>query len=164
MQPDPTAKTSTAWLDERSSSFIFTPEDRENGEPERELETARYEGSAEDDRWHVRKDGSCFFASGILTALYDQGTPDGFTKILRDLTRQRQAEEERERLVTELKTLNNTLERRVKERTRRSRRVTRSSIRASSALPKPSTPDLSPRVSPRWARNTSSRSTTPFWS
>lgn len=96
---------------------IFTPEDREQGEPERERETARRNGKALDERWHVRKGGHRFYASGILTALYDNGNPDGFTKILRDLTQQQQAKEEREHLLGELQTLNETLEQRVKERT-----------------------------------------------
>jgi PAS domain S-box-containing protein len=45
-------------------SFIFTPEDKEKGEDERELETARRTGKANDERWHLRRDGSRFFASG----------------------------------------------------------------------------------------------------
>jgi PAS domain S-box-containing protein len=52
------------------------------------------------------------------------GKPDGFTKILRDLTQQQQGKEERERLVAELKTLNETLEQRVRERTRELERRT----------------------------------------
>jgi PAS domain S-box-containing protein len=99
-------------------SFIFTPEDREQGAPEQEWQTVQIEGKAHDERWHVRKDGSRFYASGILTKLYDdKGNPDGFAKILRDLARQQQAEEEQERLLGELKAVNATLEMQVKERT-----------------------------------------------
>ena len=36
-------------------AFIFTPEDRDAGAPERELETARREGRAVDERWHLRR-------------------------------------------------------------------------------------------------------------
>lgn len=100
-------------------AIIFTPEDRERGEHEREFETARREGRANDERWHLRKDGGRFWANGVLSALHDaRGNPDGFSKILRDLTRQRQAQEERERLLGELRVLNETLEARVAERTR----------------------------------------------
>jgi PAS domain S-box-containing protein len=100
------------------SSFIFLPEDRKRGVPERELETAQYVGRAADDRWHLRKDSSRLYVNGVVTALHtEQGTPDGFSKIVRDLTRQRQAEEERERLVGELQALTATLEMRVKKRT-----------------------------------------------
>ena len=100
------------------SSFIFTPKDREQGEPERECEQARYEGRALDERWHQRKDGSRFFASGILTALVKQGTPDGFSKILRDRTDRLELQQQKERLVEDLKMLNATLELRVAEHTR----------------------------------------------
>ena len=100
-------------------AVIFTPEDREQGAPEQELELARREGRAPNERWHLHKDGGRFWGSGILTRLEDdRGNPDGFTKILRDLTRQRRAEDERERVLGELQTLNNTLEQRVRERTR----------------------------------------------
>src|SRR5215207_6778631 len=47
-------------------SVLFTPEDRRSGAPERELEKARTEGRAEDKRWHMRKDGSRFWASGFV--------------------------------------------------------------------------------------------------
>ena len=99
-------------------SFIFTLEDREQGVPEQERETASLEGRAVDDRWHLRKDGSRFFASGILTALVKQGTPDGFSKILRDRTDRLELQQQKERLVEDLKMLNATLELRVAERTR----------------------------------------------
>src|SRR5205809_354114 len=48
---------------------IFTPEDIALGVPGRELEKAKREGRAEDNRWHVRKDGSRFWATGVLTPL-----------------------------------------------------------------------------------------------
>jgi PAS domain S-box-containing protein len=43
-------------------SVLFTPEDRQSGVPERELEIARTQGSAGDFRWQMRKDGSRFWA------------------------------------------------------------------------------------------------------
>jgi two-component sensor histidine kinase len=52
-------------------------------------------GRAEDERWHVRKDGSCFFASGVLTAIRDEtGELRGFAKIMRDTTERRESEEQ----------------------------------------------------------------------
>jgi PAS domain S-box-containing protein len=81
---------------------IFTPEDREAGVPEQELKTAREKGSASNDRWMQRKDGTRFFASGITTALKDEsGTVIGFSKVLRDITPRKQAEEHLERAVAE---------------------------------------------------------------
>src|SRR5215218_9487941 len=55
------------------AAVIFTPEDRANGAPARELQTAITNGQASDDRWHVRKDGSRFFANGVAVPLHDEG-------------------------------------------------------------------------------------------
>ncbi|MGN7160503.1 PAS domain S-box protein [Sphingomonas sp. SAFR-052] len=66
---------------------IFTPEDREAGIPASEIENARRDGRASDERWHLRKDGSRFFAHGALTPL--SGTRvAGFVKAVRDVTDQ----------------------------------------------------------------------------
>jgi PAS domain S-box-containing protein len=79
----------------QDTSIIFTPEDVESGAPERELRTAEREGRAEDERWHVRKGGSRFWASGIMTPLRDAvGQLRGFVKVARDNTEGRQAQEE----------------------------------------------------------------------
>jgi PAS domain S-box-containing protein len=73
-------------------SIIFTNEDREKGVPETELRTAELEGRAEDERWHVRKDGSRFWASGTVTPLKDEaGRLRGFVKVARDNTERKQA-------------------------------------------------------------------------
>ncbi|MFL6447124.1 MAG: PAS domain S-box protein [Bryobacteraceae bacterium] len=78
----------------RSSALFFTPEDQEKGEPGKELAVATRDGRAEDERWHVKKDGSRFWASGVMTLLRDQsGQPLGFVKIFRDLTSSKTAQE-----------------------------------------------------------------------
>ncbi len=78
----------------RSYALTFTEEDRRAGKPEQELENARIGGSAMDENWAVRKDGSRFWASGVTTALRDPiGQHSGFIKIFRDLTERRRAEE-----------------------------------------------------------------------
>jgi len=78
----------------QNASILFTPEDRESGTPGRDLERAASEGRAEDERWHVRRDSSRFWASGIVTPLKDeQGALLGFVKVARDQTRRRLAEE-----------------------------------------------------------------------
>ncbi len=75
-------------------SLIFTPEDLQNGLPECELSTAREQGRAEDERWHLRKDGTRFWALGIVTPLHDAGGRlTGFSKILRDITDRKHADE-----------------------------------------------------------------------
>ena len=75
----------------RHFSRIFTPEDVQNGVPERELQTAAREGRAEDERWHVRKDGSHFFVSGIL-ATAGQSEGREFGMIMRDITERQKTE------------------------------------------------------------------------
>ena len=75
-------------------SVLFTPEDRESGAPERELQKARTEGRAEDERWHMRKDGSRFWASGFVRPVLDEEENlIGFSKVARDLTERKRAEE-----------------------------------------------------------------------
>src|SRR4051794_32114502 len=48
---------------------FFTPEDQERGDHDRELRVAADQGRAVDERWHVRKDGTRFWGSGITTVL-----------------------------------------------------------------------------------------------
>jgi diguanylate cyclase (GGDEF)-like protein/PAS domain S-box-containing protein len=76
-------------------SAIFTPEDRNMGQHRHELEKARIEGRSEDMRWHLRKDGSRFWGTGVTMPLWnDNGDLRGFVKILRDQTNQRLNEEQ----------------------------------------------------------------------
>ena len=74
---------------------IWTPEDRDAGVPESEMEGAREAGRAEDERWHVRKDGTCFWGSGLMMRFEDEvsGNYVGYLKILRDRTSQHEAAE-----------------------------------------------------------------------
>ena len=72
---------------------IFIPEDVAAGSPQLEIEIAREEGTSEDERWHIRKDGSRFFASGALTSIRDpDGQLRGFSKIMREITERHRAE------------------------------------------------------------------------
>jgi PAS domain S-box-containing protein len=64
---------------------FFTPEDCEAGIPDREFRIARKEGRASDERWHIRKDGSRFYAHGAMTPLLGADDP-GFVKAVRDIT------------------------------------------------------------------------------
>ncbi|GAB3928537.1 PAS domain S-box protein [Larkinella terrae] len=78
------------------ADIIFTPEDRERGEPEREERITRQQGRAQNERWHVRKNGTRFWGSGSVSPLRDNtGSLIGFVKIMRDLTERRAAEEAR---------------------------------------------------------------------
>jgi len=78
-------------------AVFFPPDDRTSGVPERELTLAAETGQCSDDRWHVRKNGSYFWAFGITTAMRDEnGTLKGFAKILRDSTERKRFEEQLE--------------------------------------------------------------------
>jgi PAS domain S-box-containing protein len=78
-------------------SVFYTEEARQAGHPKRSLETALREGRYEEENWRVRKDGTQFWASVILTAIRNEsGTLIGFAKVTRDLTERRRAEERRE--------------------------------------------------------------------
>ena len=68
---------------------IFTEADRQSGIPEAEMQSAAQTGRGTDERWHLRRDGSCFWASGEMMPLRDEaGAHVGFLKILRDRTTQ----------------------------------------------------------------------------
>lgn len=80
----------------RNFSCFFPDEDVHASKPEHELEAAATAGRFEDEAWRVRKDGSRFWASVVLTRLVDRdGKLLGFAKVTRDLTEHRRAEEER---------------------------------------------------------------------
>jgi PAS domain S-box-containing protein len=94
----------------RLADMIFTAEDRMAGVPEAEAARALATGRALDRRWHLRRDGSRFFADGVTVPLRDDaGKLRGFAKIFRDATAEKLAAEqlaateaERERLFSQL--------------------------------------------------------------
>src|SRR5579862_154521 len=78
----------------RHFSCFYPPEDVKAGKPERALQIAMAEGRYEEEGWRVRKDGSPFWANVLLTALTDgTGKLRGFSKITRDITEHRRAEQ-----------------------------------------------------------------------
>jgi PAS domain S-box-containing protein len=86
----------------RDARIIFTPEDCELKAPEHEMSTALAEGRATNERWHVRKDGSRFWGSGLMMPLQVGETQPGLIKIMRDQTERRQHEEMQRLLIGEL--------------------------------------------------------------
>jgi len=85
----------------KPGSVIFTPEDIEGGNMQLEFDTARQTGRAEDERWHVRKDGSRFWGSGVLARIDDEeGNLVGYGKVMRDLT-ERNARQQRNLLTVQ---------------------------------------------------------------
>lgn len=90
----------------QSFDIIFTEEDIKNGIPEKEVKNALKLGRAVDNRWHVRKDGTEFYAYGLVfphTGL--KGQHLGYVKILRDLTELKNAEDAKKKYVKELEDL-----------------------------------------------------------
>jgi two-component system CheB/CheR fusion protein len=74
--------------------IVFTPEDNAAGRGEFEMSRAFCDGHENDDRWHMRKGGIRFWASGIMMPLKDEaGEIKGFLKILRDRTERKLAHE-----------------------------------------------------------------------
>ena len=93
------------------ADVLFTPDDVRKGVPLKEMREARINGRASDERWHIRKDGSRFFASGVMVPLYLGKTLTGYAKIASDLT-------ERKRTAEALQRAHDEMEMRVLERTR----------------------------------------------
>ena len=87
----------------RSGDTVFTAEDRSAGRFTLELCRALEHGRATNERWHVRRDGTRFWASGLMMPLLDvNGQPDGFLNILRDRTEVQVQAERRELLMAEM--------------------------------------------------------------
>jgi PAS domain S-box-containing protein len=78
----------------RDFSMLYPSEDVENGKPQKALQLAAGEGRYEEEGWQRRKDGSLFWASGVISPLRDsRGELRGFAKITRDMTSRRLADD-----------------------------------------------------------------------
>ncbi|WP_151445874.1 chemotaxis protein CheB [Lacisediminimonas profundi] len=90
----------------QSADILFLPEDRQKGIPQEDMRRAREEGRAEDERWHLHKDGNRLYCSGVLTPLLSVDADDnidhgadalhGYAWILRDETRRMQSRDQRD--------------------------------------------------------------------
>lgn len=75
-------------------SCFYIGDDIKLGKPDQELKAAVADGRCEDENWRLRKDGSRFWASVIITAIRNEaGDLCGFSKVTRDMTERKQAEE-----------------------------------------------------------------------
>jgi len=71
----------------QSLGLLFTPEDQERSFDTYELEVARLDSKSEDERWHVRKDGTRIWTTGTVSAIHnEEGELLGFIKVVRDRT------------------------------------------------------------------------------
>ncbi|HET7897356.1 MAG TPA: PAS domain S-box protein, partial [Flavisolibacter sp.] len=74
-------------------SIFYLEEDLINGKPTHELKVAKATGKYEEEGWRLRKDGSRFWSSVVITAVYNAaGAHIGFSKVTRDLTERKEAE------------------------------------------------------------------------
>jgi PAS domain S-box-containing protein len=108
----------TAQIVGQPFEVLFVPEDRAKGAPAWELQQAAETGVAQDERWHLRADGSRVYISGLLVSVPDKaGKIVAFTKITQDRTEQRQAQEALEASESRYRQLVSDLEDRVACRT-----------------------------------------------
>jgi len=96
-------------------SILFTEEDRAKGVPEKELRDAATKGVAEDERSHLRADGTAIWVSGVLRPLFENnGEHCGYAKVMRDITERRIQSKERRLLLKQVEQdrerLNNIIE------------------------------------------------------
>jgi PAS domain S-box-containing protein len=83
-------------------SRFYSSEDLARGKPERALKVAAAMSRFEDEGWRIRRDGTRFWASVVITAVRGpSGEFVGFSKVTRDLTERRNAEEKARRLAIE---------------------------------------------------------------
>ena len=95
----------------KSFRLFYLPEDNQRGLPDRLLHEARTKGKAVHEGWRVRKDGTCFWGSIVITDLHDANDNIiGFTKVTRDLTERKIAEEKIKLYSQELEFQNKELE------------------------------------------------------
>ncbi|HTE27796.1 sensor histidine kinase [Flavitalea sp.] len=95
----------------KSFKIFYTPKDREEKLPDKLLAEAALNGKAMHEGWRVRKDGSHFWGSIVITALHaNDETIIGFSKVTRDLTERKAAEDKLQEYLHELEAQNAELE------------------------------------------------------
>jgi len=95
----------------KSFSTLYLPEDRESGLPQRILNEAKEKGKALHEGWRMKSDGSRFWGSIVLTALHDnENRIIGFSKVTRDLTERKLAEDKMKEYTSQLEFHNKELE------------------------------------------------------
>ena len=100
----------------RNFSVFYSEEDRANHIPEKLLAQAQQTGKASDENWRIKKDGSRFWGSIVITALHDKvGNISGYVKVTRDLSERKMADEVIKMKATQLEVKNVELEKMNKE-------------------------------------------------
>jgi PAS domain S-box-containing protein len=100
----------------RNFRIFYPPEDRESGLPEKLIREAAQKGKASHEGWRVRKEGTRFWGNIVITALHDKkGDVIGYSKVTRDLTQIKLAEDNRKKYTWELEQKNLELEQKNKD-------------------------------------------------
>jgi PAS domain S-box-containing protein len=95
----------------KNFSIFYLPEDKEKNLPQSLITQARQEGKTSHEGWRVRKDGSTFWGNVVITALHDdENNVIGFTKVTRDLTERKMAEDQQLRDAKSIEAQNRQLE------------------------------------------------------
>jgi PAS domain S-box-containing protein len=90
---------------------FYSEEDRKTKLPDSLLEIAKQKGRATQEGWRIRKDGTRFWANVVITALHDDsGETIGFSKVTRDLTERKHAEDKLRQYAIDLENQNKELE------------------------------------------------------
>ena len=96
----------------QSFEMFYPQEDQKNRLPNKLLEEAAHVGRVANEGWRVRKDGTKFWGSVVITALHDANKAIiGFSKVTRDLTERKKAEDQSKEDAVELERKNRALER-----------------------------------------------------
>src|SRR5690606_21449358 len=95
----------------KSFEVFYPKEDQKKGLPKNFIESAKKKGKAVIEGWRTRKSGRKFWGSVVITALHDgQGEIIGFSKVTRDLTERKKAEDKLKEYSKELEIQNGELE------------------------------------------------------
>jgi PAS domain S-box-containing protein len=95
----------------KNFATFYTPEDRQRNLPQQLLNEARLQGKAVHEGWRVTKNGSTFWGSIVITALHaEDGSVIGFSKVTRDLTEKKEAEDQLRQYLFELEKQNAELD------------------------------------------------------
>lgn len=74
-------------------ALLYPPEDRASGQPEADLDQVRVKGTAEIERWHLRKDGTFLWTNSAVSTLSTAAGARGFVHLLRDNSEHKRSEE-----------------------------------------------------------------------